>query len=283
MRKLLLLIICNLLLGHAYAQTVDKVQYRITYKTLFVNDTTSLDSTGNYLYADDEMRLDIGNKVSSFYSARKEAYRKWIDEAIKRGGEPDPTSLQPKNEQINWSIFLNYPDGKSTLFISSFYNYRIEQPLTSPSWNLCPDTCSLLGFHCGKAETYFKGRHWTVWYTEDIPIDQGPWLLGGLPGLILKASDAHRQWVFSAISTEQPGGKEALTLPRNSKKYEPITLVQFNKMRRTITTDDILQAQNKTSGIKFTIVKADGSELTPEEYNKQYKTTKPYNPIDLSE
>ncbi|RQE01044.1 GLPGLI family protein, partial [Prevotella intermedia] len=45
-----------------------------------------------------------------------------------------------------------------------------------------------LGMECKKATTNFRGRYWEVWYTEDIPISQGPWKLCGLPGMILKAN-----------------------------------------------------------------------------------------------
>ena len=33
---------------------------------------------------------------------------------------------------------------------------------------------------CKKATTNFRGRYWEVWYTEDIPISQGPWKLCGI-------------------------------------------------------------------------------------------------------
>lgn len=37
------------------------------------------------------------------------------------------------------------------------------------------------------ATTIFRGRKWTVYFTEDIPLPLGPWKLGALPGLILSA------------------------------------------------------------------------------------------------
>ena len=49
-------------------EPVDKVMYRFTYKTDCVRDTTLRDSIGNYQYAHDEMALDVGTKVSKFYS-----------------------------------------------------------------------------------------------------------------------------------------------------------------------------------------------------------------------
>ena len=64
---------------------LDKVQYRITYASKFVSDTTKIDSLGGYEYSDDEMRLDIGQSVSEFYSARRPIFDKWMNEQVARG------------------------------------------------------------------------------------------------------------------------------------------------------------------------------------------------------
>jgi len=42
---------------------------------------------------------------------------------------------------------------------------------------------------CLQATTFFKGRSYTAWYNPEIPIFDGPWKLGGLPGLIVEAQD----------------------------------------------------------------------------------------------
>ena len=42
---------------------------------------------------------------------------------------------------------------------------------------------------CKNAQTYFRGRVYEVWYTEELPISLGPWKFNGLPGLILSAYD----------------------------------------------------------------------------------------------
>lgn len=69
-------------------ETVDKVMYRIVYKTDCVKDTTERDSAGNYNYDHDEMALDIGTRVSKFYSLLNVKFRNWLSRTIKHGGEP---------------------------------------------------------------------------------------------------------------------------------------------------------------------------------------------------
>lgn len=268
-----------------YAQdVVDKVMYRITYKTDCVEDTTERDSTGSYDYDHDEMALDIGSKVSKFYSLLDMRLSKWVEKNIRRGGEPDPNDPQPPGPSINWIFFYNYPEGKvNTLWSELNSLSRIEEPITPAEWQLVGDTCTILGYHCSKAEADYKGRHWTAWYAEDIPIGQGPWQLGGIPGLILKANDSRNQWIFTATGLEQIDGKEEITLGKKWKKYELVPKGKFYKWRRTTSLDDMQKELNATSGVKFTWVNAEGEEYSPEEYRKEFMSPVPFNPLDLSE
>ena len=67
----------------------------------------------------------------------------------------------------------------------------------------------------------FRGREWTVFYTEDIPLMDGPWKFHGLPGLIMKASDENGHYTFECIGIK-------------SQADRPITIykVPFNKTDR---------------------------------------------------
>lgn len=49
-------------------------------------------------------------------------------------------------------------------------------------------TKNILGYECFHATTDYHGRVWDVWFTPEIPIQDGPWKFRGLPGLILEAT-----------------------------------------------------------------------------------------------
>lgn len=284
MRSLLLTLLMLPCAVTLHAQTIDKALYRITYKTDCVEDTTKRDSLGNYDYDHDEMALDIGTNVSKFYSMLDVRFNNWVENNIKRGGEPDPNDPQPEGPSINWVFFYNYPEGKvNTLWSELNSLSRIEEPITPVEWGLADDTCTILGYHCSKVEADFEGRHWIAWYTEDIPIDQGPWQLGGLPGLILKANDSRNQWIFTAIGLKQLDGKEDITLGAKWKKYELISKKKFYQWRRTTSHDDMIKQLNATSHVKVTFINKDGEEYSPEEYRKEFMSPVPFNPLDLSE
>jgi GLPGLI family protein len=70
------------------------------------------------------------------------------------------------------------------------------------SWELLNETKKIISFNCQKARGNFRGRTYTVWFTNDIPVCLGPWKLNGLPGLILEATDSLNQFQFFAEKIE---------------------------------------------------------------------------------
>lgn len=77
------------------------------------------------------------------------------------------------------------------------------EPTDEIQWALVPDsTAEVLGYNCMMAETDYHGRHWTAWFTTDIPLGYGPWKLHGLPGLILKA-EADGGFSFTATGLQK--------------------------------------------------------------------------------
>ncbi|SNR14374.1 GLPGLI family protein [Tenacibaculum jejuense] len=80
----------------------------------------------------------------------------------------------------NKEIVYNQPIMSSIKFVSD--------KLPIQTWKLENKTKKIKSFTCKKAVTTFRGRTYTAWYTEDIPLIGGPWKFDGLPGLILSVS-----------------------------------------------------------------------------------------------
>jgi hypothetical protein len=70
------------------------------------------------------------------------------------------------------------------------------------TWSIKNETKTILGHTVQKATTQFRGRDYVVWFTSDIPLSNGPWKFGGLPGLILEVYDVQRHFVFESIKIE---------------------------------------------------------------------------------
>lgn len=68
-------------------------------------------------------------------------------------------------------------------------HYYVIDSIPTIEWTIHPDEKIIGGFKSIKAEGFFRGRNYIVWFTPKIPISNGPWKFGGLPGLILEAID----------------------------------------------------------------------------------------------
>lgn len=107
--------------------------------------------------------------------------------------------------------------------------YLIVEDITIPDWTMYEDsTITVLGMECKKATTNFRGRYWEVWYTEDIPISQGPWKLCGLPGMILKAN-CPKFMLIEAISIKNKNLDPVTFYNYLNYKYAPIDRMEYLK------------------------------------------------------
>jgi GLPGLI family protein len=98
-------------------------------------------------------------------------------------------------------VLKNYPKEKMTVTDDiTPEDYIYEENKSDLKWTFLNGTLTVCDYICNKAVASFGGREWTVWYAPEITISDGPWKLYGLPGLILKASDATGTHSFEAIA-----------------------------------------------------------------------------------
>lgn len=88
------------------------------------------------------------------------------------------------------------------------------------SWQISSDTASINGYKCQKAFTKFGGRKYTAWFTRQIPISNGPYVFGGLPGLIVLISDATNSYKFKLTRIYQPKENYHIIFPGNIIYYQ---------------------------------------------------------------
>lgn len=151
------------------------------------------------------------------------------NERIKALGTPEYAKKYPLSTGDNNIIYCYHKDGIFKTYARVFgTHYLITENITIPEWTLCEDTTSILGMECKKATTNFRGRYWEVWYTEDIPISQGPWKLCGLPGMILKAN-CPKFMLIEAISIKNKNLKPVTFYNYLNYKYAPIDRMEYLK------------------------------------------------------
>lgn len=104
---------------------------------------------------------------------------------------------------INNDILFRNVHNNETLVCQSFASYHIgyTEKTELPEWTVHNDSIkNILGYECIYATCTYRGRNWKAWFTPEIPLQEGPWKLAGLPGVVLKAYDSGRQYVFEATS-----------------------------------------------------------------------------------
>lgn len=81
--------------------------------------------------------------------------------------------------------------------------YVYDDEYLPQQWTVKDSVKHILGHPCRMATCNFRGRNWVAWFAADIPVNSGPWKLGGLPGLILEAYDRNDDYHYTAVRIDK--------------------------------------------------------------------------------
>ena len=82
-------------------------------------------------------------------------------------------------------------------------SHRYDVDMSDLTWELGDSIKNVLGFECQNAFTDYHGRKWEAWFTTDIPFQDGPWQLCGLPGLIMEAITEDGMYSFEITGVQE--------------------------------------------------------------------------------
>ena len=214
-------------------EEIDRLLLRFTYRVRIATDTVK-NSDGHYY---DNQALEIGENFNRYYSLFAENMDSVKFKAKSEGVEGYIPAVNLNDDEYGTyeDIFFNYPDkGEITVynrFLGTVYEY--SEPVPSLHWDISTSTDTVLGYECFMAEAEFRGRVWRTWFTYEIPMPYGPWKLGGLPGLILKAEDADSLFVFEmvGISDFRNGDMHIYRYDERTRKCRREDILRLNNMR----------------------------------------------------
>lgn len=221
-------------------EIIDKAYMKCLYKYTYVRDTLA------GVCRDDLLMLQIGHKASkcfSHYTAQIDSLyespngREVLNKQMKQAFA---TNIDPPHKRMRAYLYKNYPEGKMTVTDgASLQDYIYEDSLNVQNWEIKDSVKIIMGYQAQKAECSFRGRHWTAWFAEEIPIDNGPWKLGNLPGLIMEAYDEGMQYHF-LINGLQRVNDEPIVFTKTyigSKKFERTTRKKFLRHNMKVLCD----------------------------------------------
>lgn len=133
------------------------------------------------------------------------------------------------------------------------------EPLGGIDWQLTGDsTKTVLGYECQPARCDYHGRTWNVLFTTDIPLQEGPWKLCGLPGVILEAEADGGVYSFKATVIGMTN--ESIPEIVDKDQYDKTERIKFLKEKRDVA-DHALERMNARFG-NVKVTSADGRPIT---------------------
>ena len=223
---------------------IDRAHMKCLYRYVYLNDTLTGKTKNDLLV------LQIGTRISkcfSHYSNQVDSLSalpngdmiigKMINDAMNNG---EFMRGKYPHKRLKTYIYKNYPEGCMTVTDGLILqDYRYVDSLHTQTWTMGDSTREVLGYTCQQATADFRGRRWTAWFTTDIPISDGPWKLGGLPGLILEAYDEGQQHVFTAVGLERVKD-EPIIFNRSfgdNQKFEQTNRLEFLRSKKKSLMD----------------------------------------------
>ncbi|SFI16439.1 GLPGLI family protein [Halpernia frigidisoli] len=147
------------------------------------------------------MALEIDKNNSVFYS-----YAKVISDSLYQkiniANEANKNYLRSilPSQSFNEIIVKNYLDKKDQV-IERFNGEYFSYPNSfNGKWEIQKSSKIINNYNCTAAKLFYGGRIWEAWFTNDIPIQDGPFLFQGLPGLILQISSDDGDYFISSKS-----------------------------------------------------------------------------------
>lgn len=213
------------------------------------------------------MYLDISSKKSKFYSYTSfksdSLMRVDLEKQLKSTGAIN-IKLDSRKGEVRYSVTKDFENSK--MYLHNRIGRDAFKVLEDRyiEWKIFSDRQKIGEFTTQKATTEFAGRKWTAWFTEEIPINEGPYKFKNLPGLIVKLEDDTQSHLFMLLAIKNLGNLEPESsafeikneIEINRKEYKKIFIENRNdptKGMKQISMENgvILNMNNDADTQKF--------------------------------
>ncbi|MGL4582635.1 MAG: GLPGLI family protein [Flavobacterium sp.] len=254
MRSLILYITVLLLYNNSLAQEKKdfmRYEYTLTYKPYDVK--TMPDS----LPITEKMYLDVEGSNSVFVSDL--SYSEFVSDVIEE-------EYIGKDSRITWLVTK---DSKQMLLyevVNYLDFYKVKQPLNLIQWTISSEIEDYHGMKVQKATGELSGRIWTVWFTTEISIIDGPYKFKNLPGFVVKAEDKNQDYVFEF--TESMKVNNYWVELGEYYKYKEITDKQLKRIKTLNANKSFMQVIQERGG-KIVNEDKESSDFMTKKFGKE--------------
>jgi len=255
LKSILCFILTVLLSGYScYGQ--EQSRYKCSYRFDFLRDTLKGEYFRQEIYI-----VQIGDNLTKGFTYQKfyldsllkaspDLYRKLFSASVEETiGDIRRTGdlSYGMNNFFNAGYFAStlYKDYKKNKIQVrdkiSTHSFIYTDELKPQDWEILSDTATILGYHCQKAKCSWRGRDYEAWFTQEIPISEGPWKFYGLPGLITKLYDTKKHYSFELIGFQEIKEPIDIKTPKDAQKIErkEFYRMQFGEKANSIANADM--------------------------------------------
>jgi GLPGLI family protein len=243
---------------------IDTVRLEILYQFDFIEDTLKYDEK-----LTDQQVLQIGFHSSKYFSKLL-----FTNDSINTILEVQNAKnlLAPPQTAAMYEIIRDKKAKKfEVTYRSDDMIFRYSEDIPELNWVIQNERKTIREYSCQKASSTFRGRKYEAWFSPEIPIREGPFKFGGLPGLILEIQDSQKHFVYTCIGIRKPKSAEPVRI-----RNWPYTETTREKLHNFL----VRKYQNLTEyynsrGVTFAIHVDGKFIMNPENHSI------PFNPIEL--
>ena len=264
---------CNYLLGQDN-EVIDHAKYQFTYLLTYQMDSTDADNIKS-----EEMMLTVGEKTSKFQSMNG-YLRDSIVNDVKKMNIPTMEKIGmlgdlPKSN-FKEIIFKDYANNSIVYreeVLRDYFEYK--EKLHIFNWVIEEERQTINGYDCQKATTKYAGRAYEAWYTQEIPISDGPYKFNGLPGLIIRIYDTKHHYLYDLIEVKKTADQK---ITSSKEKHIVTTPKGLSKVKRESFENVFSKLEQGGVSITFN----DPSQKGEMRKIAKEKAAKKNNPIELT-
>lgn len=253
MKNTLYIILCILFYQFAYTQNLNIV-YEVT---VLPNKNDKTFSEKSILF------LTVDKDYSYFYTPLMNNSQKQMEMISNDKGLSDKIL---KSTLTTYIIKKNIANKSVTHYLKLDETFAYQDKFNL-QWELTDRELQILGYNCKSAKVSFRGRNYIAFFTEDIPINDGPYKFYGLPGLILKLTSDDGDYDFTAVGIEKNMVNIDLELKNSIITTREKYLLEMKKLAKNPSENQRLRDQS--NGFQYKTI-INGKEVTNEEKYKMF-------------
>lgn len=220
----------------------EDISFRVFYQHEHLRDRSKPD----HIYKEN-MLLLAGDNHSLFISYDKLMEYLAVEKTVMtelKGGTWE-VKLKPGKQIIPEEILMSYSDNEVVMAVYLAKHLHYFENIPELNWGIKDSTKVIEGFNCVYATTHYLGRDWEVWFAPEIALPAGPWLLKGLPGLIMSANDSRGEVKYTFIRMESAEVENEVLKKRKAYSKIRLTNASISKEITKEESKEMLQIARK--------------------------------------